>query len=195
MSIKHALLGILAREPGHGYDLKRAFDEKLGDFWELNVGQIYTTLQRMEDEGWVQNTPVPQDDRPDKKVYQITSEGLEEFRAWRTRPVKPAPRPLRDELFLKILFMEDDDYESVLNLIQMQHNVYMQQMMQVTNRKFQVEQRTRQALSRADSVGERRLIEREHLLQLALLDVALFHAEADIRWSRHIEAKIRELYH
>src|SRR5438552_8297942 len=107
MSVRHALLGILAQSPRHGYDLKRTFDDKLGDFWSLNFGQIYTTLDRLQAEGLITYDPVPQDDKPDKKVYSITAAGRTEFDQWRTSSLKAEPRVLRDELFLRLLFMEE----------------------------------------------------------------------------------------
>jgi len=117
MSVKHALLGILAQAPRHGYDLKRAFDDKLGDFWNLNVGQIYTTLSRLEADELIQHDAVEQDDKPDKKVYRLTPAGHAEFADWRTRALKPEPRNLRDELFVRILFMEADDTDAVLSVV------------------------------------------------------------------------------
>jgi DNA-binding PadR family transcriptional regulator len=193
MSVKHALLGILSESPKHGYDIKRTFDEKLGVFWNLNYGQIYTTLERLEEEGLVRYEEIAQSDKPDKKVYEITTAGRQEFDSWRTKPIKPEPRALRDELFLKVLFMTEDDIESVLALLQAQQNVYLSQMMQITNRKFEIEQTARTALQNAANEEARRGAMRERLVSLVLLDVALFHAEADIRWLRHCEARVREL--
>ena len=97
MSVKHALLGILSRQPRHGYELKREFDDALGDFWSLNFGQIYTTLERLQADGLVEHQEVSQHDKPDKKVYRITDQGLAEFYDWKTRAIKPEPRSLRDE--------------------------------------------------------------------------------------------------
>ena len=54
MSVKHAFLGILSEKPRHGYDLKQAFEAKLGDFWSLNFGQVYTTLERLRKDGLVE---------------------------------------------------------------------------------------------------------------------------------------------
>ncbi len=193
MSVKYALLGILAERPCHGYDLKRAFDEKLGDLWNLNYGQIYTTLDRLHADGLVDCDTVAQHDKADRKIYRITGAGLAEFRDWRTRPVKFEPRILRDELFVKLMFMEDDDVDAVLSLIQAQHSVCLAYMMKLTNRKFNIEQDGRRALQQEADLLKRRRIERERLIGMLLIDVALQHAEADIRWLRHVEAKIKGL--
>jgi DNA-binding PadR family transcriptional regulator len=193
MSVKHAILGILAEGPMHGYDLKRSFDERLGDFWSLNVGQIYTTLERLLSEGLVVYDAVEQADKPDKKVYRITDSGRDELRDWRTRPIKAEPRALRDELFVKLLFIEETEIDLVLGLIQAQQSVYMAQMMQLTNRKFEIEQQTRHSLKAVQNQQERRQIERQRFIRTLLLDVALMHAEADIRWLRQCETRLKDL--
>jgi DNA-binding PadR family transcriptional regulator len=194
MAVKYALLGLLAETPMHGYDLKRAFDDKLGDIWSLNVGQIYTTLERLKTEGFVEYDEVAQADKPDKKVYRITSAGRDEFHDWRLRPIKAEPRTLRDELFVKIIFMDMREVDAVLALIQTQQSVYMTQMMQLTDRKYQIEQKARRALQKTATPDERQSIERERVINSLLLDVALLHAEADIRWLRQCEAKIKESF-
>ncbi|MDZ4765074.1 MAG: PadR family transcriptional regulator [Chloroflexota bacterium] len=194
MSVKHALLGILAQAPRHGYDLKRAFDDKLGDFWNLNVGQIYTTLSRLEADELIQHDAVEQDDKPDKKVYRLTPAGHAEFADWRTRALKPEPRNLRDELFVRILFMEADDTDAVLSVVGAQQGVYLKQMMQLTDRKFCIEQAARRDAASAPTPEARQAVERESVLQLILIDVALLHAEADIRWLRQCETRIKSLF-
>ncbi|MDX2077044.1 MAG: helix-turn-helix transcriptional regulator [bacterium] len=194
MSVKHALLGILNEAPKHGYDLKRAFDDKLGDLWVLNVGQIYTTLERLHSEGLVEYDTIEQSDKPDKKVYRITPAGKDIFETWRISPLKVEPRSLRDELYVKIAFMDDTDAESILMLIQSQHSTYMAQMMALTNRKFHIEQESKIALSKANTSEAQHQIEREKVIKMALLDVAIFHAEADIRWLRQCEVRIKELF-
>src|SRR5260370_34048983 len=102
MSVKYALLGILANDECHGYELKDAFEESVGDFWTVNYGQIYRTLDRLERDGLVEWHEEPQERRPDRKVYRITPKGITELRTWLTQPVT-GPRPLRDELFVKML--------------------------------------------------------------------------------------------
>jgi DNA-binding PadR family transcriptional regulator len=191
MPVKHVLLGILAERPRHGYDLKQAFDEKVGDFWTLNYGQVYTTLERLLKDGLVECEEVEQTHKPDKKIYRVTPTGLSAFEAWRVEPIRPEPRMLRDELFLKLLFMSESDSGQILAMIQSQHNVYMAHMMQLTNKKVQIERETRRALRSAASEAERRRVEHERLVSTLLIDVALQHTEADIRWLRQCEARIK----
>ncbi|MCI0709101.1 MAG: PadR family transcriptional regulator [Chloroflexi bacterium] len=194
MSVKHALLGLLTENPKHGYDLKRDFDDRLGDIWNLNYGQIYTTLERLVRDGLVELfDEVSQEDRPDKKIYRITSSGRNELRHWLVQPLKHEPRTLRDELFLKLLFIDLTDPELILQQIREQHSVYMAHMMQLTNRKYQIDGSARRAIENTHDDTERRRIERNRLVSLVVLDAALFHAEADIRWLKHSEARIKEL--
>jgi len=99
--LKYALLALIAREPRHGYDLKSAFEEAMGGTWPLNIGQIYTTLSRLERDGLVESTVVEQDVRPNRKVYRITQEGEKELDRWLAQPLALGP-PLRDDLYVKM---------------------------------------------------------------------------------------------
>ena len=175
MSVKYALLGILAKDQKHGYDLKEAFEESVGDFWTVNYGQIYRTLDRLERDGLVEWHEEPQERRPDRKVYRITPKGISELRVWLTQPVT-GPRPLRDELFVKMLFLLPHDRRAILELIAQQKNVYLAQMQRLTNRKFELSQRSDR---------------NKQLVNELLMDAALFHAEADVRWLDHCAQKLR----
>jgi DNA-binding PadR family transcriptional regulator len=194
MSVKHAILGILAQSPRHGYELKTEFEERLGDLWKLNIGQIYSTLERLQAEELVEPEGETPSAKTEKRVYRITEAGIAEFEAWRNRPLKLEPRSLRDELFVKLAFMEDEDAESVFILFQSQHSIYMSQLMHLTNRKVQIEQEAKFGLQKAKDSQERKAIERQRTLKLMLLDVAIFHTEADLRWLQHSEKRLKELF-
>lgn len=176
MSVKYALLGILAEKEHHGYELKCRFDERVGDFWSLNYGQIYTTLDRLEREGLVEWRGEAQPHRPDRKVYRITPKGRRELEEWLSRPVGKT-RPLRDELFVKLVFMDRSRPEALLELIAGQKEIYMRRMSALTKRKVEL---------------GRRVEKGELLVTDLLIDAALFHAEADLRWLAHCEAKATE---
>jgi DNA-binding PadR family transcriptional regulator len=193
MSVKHALLGILADKPSHGYELKAQFEEKLGEFWELNFGQIYQSLDRLHKDGLVDFEDVEQSDKPDKKIYRLTNAGRVEFEAWRNHPVKAEPRSLRDELFLKLMFLKPEDSGRILPVLQNHQTVYMAHMMQLSNRKYALEEQFQRQMEVANTEIERQAIEQEKVISTLLIDVALYHAEADIRWLRHCEAKIKSL--
>ncbi len=101
--ITYSVLGLLAFiGPMTGYDIKRTFDHMLSPMWSAVHSQIYKELRRMETLGWVTMEREEQEDRPDRKVYQITSEGREALTNWQTQP--PDTLQLRDELLLKLLF-------------------------------------------------------------------------------------------
>jgi DNA-binding PadR family transcriptional regulator len=82
MSLEHAILGFLNYSPETGYDLKKEFDLSVRHFWPADQSQIYRTLSRLADKGWVSMTVVKQADRPDRKVYSITEEGKTELHRW-----------------------------------------------------------------------------------------------------------------
>ena len=175
MSVKYALLGILSEGDRHGYDLKDAFDERIGDFWSLNFGQIYSTLDRLEREGLVEWREEPQERRPDRKIFRITPKGRRELEEWLLRPVT-RPRALRDELFIKLAFLDSADRAPILDLIQQQKKIYMSHMQRLTRRKVEISSR----------------VDRGVLFVTDLLvDAALFHAEADLKWLTHTEEKLR----
>ena len=100
MALEHAILVALAERPGTGYELARRFDKSIGQFWTATHQQIYKVLGRMESAGWLAVTPVAQDGRPDKKVYDLTTAGRTELAEWIARPA--APEPTRSELAVKI---------------------------------------------------------------------------------------------
>ena len=82
MSLKDALLGLLDHRPMTGYDLKRIFDDPMGFFWVAQMSQIYRELNKLEEKGLVKSEIVPQEKRPDRKVYQLTKEGKKIFLNW-----------------------------------------------------------------------------------------------------------------
>src|SRR5229473_2665380 len=102
MSIKHAILGLLADGPLHGYELKTAYEENLVPASQLNYGQVYTTLERLGRDGLVAHEVVSQTERPDKKVYALTREGRQQLQEWLTTPSR-LDLDLRNETFLKLV--------------------------------------------------------------------------------------------
>ncbi len=86
MSLEFAILGFLSYQPFSGYDLKKIFDTSVQHFWSADQSQIYRTLARLTEEGKTEIEIVEQTDRPDRKVYHITSKGREAFHAWLQGP-------------------------------------------------------------------------------------------------------------
>ncbi len=175
MSIKYALLGILAEKDLHGYELKSSFDEKVGEFWSLNYGQIYSTLDRLEKEELVTHDRQAQDRRPDRKIFSITPLGRKELENWLATPVSKV-RALRDEFFIKLVFMDKNNPGPVLELIEKQRAMYLKHMNRLTKRKVALKKEGKSL---------------DALTTELLMDAGLFHAEADIKWLGHCESKIR----
>jgi DNA-binding PadR family transcriptional regulator len=100
MSVRHALLALLSEGPKYGMQLKEEYEGATGDAWPLNVGQVYTTIQRLERDGLVESDDAGGDDR--QKDYRITARGLTELVNWLTTP-PGAESPPRGELTTKVL--------------------------------------------------------------------------------------------
>jgi DNA-binding PadR family transcriptional regulator len=103
VSIKHAILGLLAGGPLHGYDLKAAYEADLVPEAQLNFGQVYTTLDRLHRDGLVTPEVVAQAERPDRKVYTLTDKGRRELDEWLHTPHKHNLDLRNDETFLKLM--------------------------------------------------------------------------------------------
>ncbi|HYG60176.1 MAG TPA: PadR family transcriptional regulator [Symbiobacteriaceae bacterium] len=175
LAVKHGILGILAGRPCHGYELKTAFDGLTGGLWELNIGQIYSTLERMLKEGLV---CLEESDEPgeDRKAYGVTPAGLQELDDWLQRPPLK-PRPMRDELLVRLGILAERSPDVAMVQLAEQRRMYHGQMAELTRRK----------------IGLSRLDRRNRLLQELALDAALLHAEADLKWLETCEAKLRAM--
>ena len=183
MSVKYGLLGILSRKPQHGYELKRSFEQITGGFWELNYGQIYQTLDRLESEGLVKHWVEQDDNVPDRKVYEITSDGHSALSDWLERP-DPRPRPLRDELFIRLAVMSSGEVAPIFDLLHAHQEIYLDKMKELTHYKTEIKNRDN---------GHSSNTVPEALIEELLVDAALFHADADLRWLEHCEAKLNAL--
>jgi DNA-binding PadR family transcriptional regulator len=100
VSVRHALLALLTEGPKYGLQLRQEFEERTGEVWPLNVGQVYTTLQRLERDGFVESEDVT-DDGP-QKAFRITPAGEDELALWLRTPPDMSSPP-RDELVIKVL--------------------------------------------------------------------------------------------
>ena len=168
--LKYAILGLLAQEPRHGYDLRNAFETLLGGTWPLNIGQVYTTLSRLERDGFVESQVIPQELLPDRKVYSLTQEGKDELEQWLEEPTQGTIR-LKDEFFIKLLILQMVDSSDPTNLIRRQRQVYMQNLAQLTN-----------LLSDTNLDPSTTL----------LVEGAILHVEADLDWLDLCEERFKE---
>jgi DNA-binding PadR family transcriptional regulator len=162
--MRHAVLALLAGESRHGYELKQAFEQTFGSAWPpLNIGQIYTTLARLERDGLVAGRLVEQDSRPDKRVYELTDAGRGELSHWLDAPAA-GPR-LKDDFFTKLVLLGLPGVNGVdpAQLIARQRREYLQ------------------ALRGLNELAHREQ-ESGNQTAMLLIEGAMLHAQADLRW-------------
>jgi DNA-binding PadR family transcriptional regulator len=126
--IRYALLGVVARHPDgvHGYALKRQCDRILGSFWQLNFGEVYRVLDALAAEGLIQHV-LAVEESP-RKIYRITDKGQRSLDDFILAPPSDVPRPLRQELAVKLLFAGPGRLGRVLQLIDHQREAYLRQL-------------------------------------------------------------------
>lgn len=112
MGLEHAILVSLSERASTGYDLARRFDRSIGYFWTATHQQVYKVLGRMETAQWVHSVVVPQEGRPDKKVYEVTDAGRQELARWVAEPAEP--ESTRSELAVKVRGASYGDVDAVV---------------------------------------------------------------------------------
>ena len=168
MSVKYGLLALLAEAPTHGYQLKTAFERHTGGSWALNIGQVYTTLQRLERDGLVETV----DKGDDRNDYRVTAAGRTQLDAWFATPVVPEG-PARDELMIKVLLAVAAADVDVTTILQRQRTSSVSLLQAYTRRKAQADPET-------------------DLAFLMMIDALIFRTEAEVRWLDACEARIRQ---
>ena len=168
--MRHALLALLAAEPAHGYQLKLRLEQEFGSAWAgVNIGQVYTTLGRLERDGLVQSCFVAQESRPDKKVYEVTAAGRVDLNEWIASPPE-LPR-LHQDVFMKLVLARSPGVNPVWSaaaLIQRQRTAYLQLLRDLNNL--------------AVSAGRTET-------ELLLLQGAILHLQADLDWLDLLERR------
>ena len=172
MSVRYGLLALLDEAPSHGYHLKTVFERRTGGNWALNIGQVYTTIQRLERDGLVASMGGETGD-DDRREYRITPTGRAELATWFDNPVV-AEAPARDELTIKVLLAVAAGDIDVTALLQRQRRASVEQLQAYTRRK-----------AKADPAHD--------VAFLILLDALIFRTEAEIRWLDACDARIRSL--
>jgi len=168
MSVRHALLALLSEGPKYGLQLRQEFEARTGEVWPLNVGQVYTTLQRLERDGLVVSDG-PSEDGP-QKGFRITPEGVEELAGWLRTPPDLSSPP-RDELVIKVLIALRVPGVDVHEVMQV-HRRYLVELMQ---------EWTRLKEYAAD----------RDLGFALIVDAELFRLDAVIRWLDAAEGRIK----
>jgi DNA-binding PadR family transcriptional regulator len=100
MALAHAILASLVDRSCSGYDLAKQFDGSVGYFWAASHQQIYRELSKLEAQGWITSEAIPQEGRPDKKLYSVTQLGEQQLKSWIAQPCEPAP--IKDDLLVKM---------------------------------------------------------------------------------------------
>lgn len=165
MSVRHGLLALLAEEPMHTYQLKQQFEERTGSTWPLNIGQVYTTVQRLARDGLVEALA---GEGSDVERFGLTTAGREAAAAWWTTPVERGA-PARDELVIKLALAAAAPGVDVVDLVQRQRRESMRSLHEYTR------------LHRTAG---------DDLAWGLVLDHLIFALEAEIRWLDHVEAKV-----
>jgi len=165
MSIRFGLLTLLQQQPMYGYQLRQEFESSTGSTWPLNIGQVYTTLSRLERDGMV---VVTDEGDESQRVFAISDAGRASVRDWFATPVQPTAPP-RDELAIKLALAVRTPGVDVRSVIQAQRTS--------TVRTLQEYTRSREAAG-------------EDLSWLLVADSLIFSAEAEIRWLDHCETRL-----
>jgi DNA-binding PadR family transcriptional regulator len=170
MSIRHSLLALLEREPMYGYQLRSEFDATTGSTWPLNVGQVYTTLARLERDGLVSPG---EEDAEGRTRYGITGAGRSELAAWFASPVVSTDRP-RDELAIKLALAVTVPGVDVAAVVQRQRAATITAMQDLT--------RLKRSGDGGPHGGE--------LSWSLVLESMRYQLEAEVRWLDHCEAAL-----
>jgi DNA-binding PadR family transcriptional regulator len=168
MAIGTTFLGLLEGGPRHGYDLKRAYDERFGADRPLSYGQVYATLARLLKNGFVEVEGVEPGAGPDRKRYAITEAGVTDIERWLSQPEKPEPY-LQSTLYAKVVLALLTGREAN-DLLDAQRSEHLRLMRELTAR-------------RRDG----------DIADVLICDHALFHLEADVRWLELTAARLEDL--
>jgi DNA-binding PadR family transcriptional regulator len=168
MSIRHGLLALLQAGPKYGYQLRVEFEHATGTTWPLNVGQVYTTLTRLDRDGLVRGAG---EDGDGRVMYEITDAGRTELSSWFGTPVGREARP-RDELAIKLALALTVKGVDVGAIVQTQRTATLRTLQELTRLKRDA----------ADSDKD--------ISWLLILDGMLFQAEAEVRWLDHCESRL-----
>jgi len=171
-NLAYAVLGLVSQEGDgiHCYRLTGQCEALHDDFWEVNYGRVSRVLDTLEQAGDLSSFQESQAGKPNRKVYRITGRGKQDLDDWLLEPISDTPRPLRDELSLKLLFLGLDRLEEVARLIVQQRSILLSKLARVTRR--------RQQLSTAGMETE---------VVGIVMDGAEMRVRADLAWLEHIE--------
>lgn len=187
MTVRLGLLAILDQAPGYGYQLRSEFDRRTGSTWPLNVGQVYSTLERLDRDGLVERDDPTDGAATDgastgdraapgdqHRLWRITEAGRAEVARWLASAVD-SPDATRDELPLKFALAATLPGVDVVTLVQTQRRASLAKL---------------QRLTRGKRAGGDPGAPGEFAWQL-VVDSMIFAAEAEVRWLDHVESRVR----
>ncbi|MBK5269071.1 MAG: PadR family transcriptional regulator [Acidimicrobiia bacterium] len=169
VGIKEGLLCLLVKNEGHGYQLKQDLESATGDTWQVNIGQVYTTLQRLERDGLATSHSPDADGRV---TYSVTDDGRVVAKEWMAQPVDLAAAG-RDEISLKLLMALVSGVEHPRRVIEVQRGSIMGLLQDYTALK-------------SDNLND-------DFAWLLYLDRLIFSAEAELRWLERVESRLDDL--
>ncbi|MGQ9667390.1 MAG: PadR family transcriptional regulator [Anaerolineae bacterium] len=174
MSVRYAILGLLAQQPHHGYALHAKLQALVGgaENWGLKPAQVYNTLTRLAEAGLVCEEAVEKEGGPEKHIFAITPAGQAELLSWlQSGEMQPT---IHDDIFLKCVLALSSDEELTRRILQTQRAVLYRELHRVTTQRAQ-----------ADPARE--------LVVILLHDKTIMHLEADLRWLDMLEARLDEV--
>jgi DNA-binding PadR family transcriptional regulator len=169
VSVRHGLLALLAEGPSYGYQLRTRLETRTGGTWPLNIGQVYTTLSRLERDGLVEAT-----EADGQATYRITDAGRAAVADWFAGPVD-RPAPTRDELAIKLALAIGSPTAEAGRVVQVQRSATRQRLAELSRLRAGAD-----AAADADA----------DLTSTLVLDALVFQAEAELRWLDHCEARL-----
>ena len=175
MSVRFAILGLLAQKSRHGYELRSAFEAVVGGDanWEVKPSQIYTTLERLEEAKLVERTSdLGEGDEPSRRVYSLTAAGHAALAEWFAQGITPDHQ--RDEFFVKLMTALVSGEGKLDRIIQTQRAHLFQDLHAATSQRDSYDPHTEMA-------------------QILLLDKSVMHLEADLRWLDMAEMRLEEV--
>ena len=171
--MQRALLALLVQQPRHGYELHDLFGAAIGGHWEVNSGQIYSSLDRLARDGLVVEEAIEKGGGPDKRVWAVTDDGRTELAAWFQSAV-PREYRLRDEFYLKLMLAIVTRAGNPHRVVQVQRRELLQELHDL--------------ITRRDAANPRR-----ELARILLLDSAIMHTDAELRWLEMVEARLDDI--
>lgn len=170
MSVRQSLLALLAEQDRYGYELRQEFELRTGSTWPINIGQVYTTLARLQRDGLIDEVGR----QPDGSVvYRLTEAGRQEVERWWVTPVD-RDAPARDEVAIKLAMAVTARGVDVAGVIQQQRRETLRALQAYTRAKRAVPEPAKDA----------------DLARLLVLDNLIFSAEAEARWLDLVEQRL-----